>query len=271
MKIGNTMALYFSATGNTEYAVKRFAGNFGLCPENIFSIENNEKEIENTILNANTLIIAYPNFLCAIPKIMSDYITEHAQWFKGKNIITLVTYAKFSLDADLLVLRILRKQGISFQECSGLSVKLPINVCDMELIKQLPDDEISGLREKADRKLDEAAEIILKGQCIHDGKEWQRPAAFLRQRMFYQSRIKYYYKNVKINENCIGCGMCISRCPMKNFEMEDKKVVSRGRCTQCYRCANLCPQNAITIWGRKVQWKYKGLESQSCVMPIKSG
>jgi ferredoxin len=271
MKIGNTMALYFSATGNTEYAVKRFAGNIGVYPENIFSIEDKEKEIENTILNANTLIIAYPNFLCAIPKIMSDYITEHDWWFKDKNIITLVTYAKFSLDADLLVLRLLRKQGISFQECSGLSVQLPMNICDMELIKQLPEDEIARLKEKAERKLDEAAKIILKGQCIHNGKEWQRPVAFLRQRMFYQSRIKYYYKNVKITENCAGCGICISRCPMKNFEMQNKKVVPKGRCTQCYRCVNLCPQNAITIWGRKVQWKYRGLESQSCVMPIKHG
>jgi ferredoxin len=260
MKIGNVVALYFSATGNTEYAVKRFAGNLGIGPENIFSIENNEKEIENAILNAHTLVIAYPNFLCAIPKIMHDYITEHARWFKDKNIITLVTFARFSLDADLLVLRLLRKLGISFRECSGLSVKLPINVCDMELIYQLPDDEAVLLREEADRKLDESAEIILKGQCIHDGKEWQRPIAFLRQRMFYLNRIKYYYKNVKINETCIACGTCISRCPMKNFEMENKKVVSQGRCTQCYRCANLCPQNAITIWGRNVQWKYKGLE-----------
>jgi ferredoxin/flavodoxin len=261
MKIGNAMVLYFSATGNTEYAVKRFALNLGISSENIFSIEVKEKEIESTILSADTLIIAYPNFFCAIPKIMSDYITEHTQWFEGKNIITLVTYAKFSLDTDLLVLRLLRKQGISFQEYSGLSVQLPINVCDMELIKQSTEDEIARLKEKTDRKLDEAAKIILKGQCIHDGKEWLRPVAFLRQRMFYQGRIKYYYKNVKINENCVRCGMCISHCPMKNFETQNKKIISKERCTQCYRCSNLCPQNAITILGRKVQWKYRGLES----------
>lgn len=254
------MALYFSATGNTEYAVKRFARNLGVYFGNVLSIEAKVEKIEHIVFSADTLIIAYPNFLCAIPKIMGDYIAKYARWFEGKNIITLVTYAKFSLDADLLVLRLLKKKRISFRECSGLSVQFPINVCDIELIKQLPDDETAGLREKADRRLDEAAKIILQGQNIHDGKEWQRPVAFLRQRMFYLNRIKYYYKKVKINENCVRCGLCISRCPMKNFEMRGKKVHQKGKCTQCYRCANLCPQNAITIWGHKVQWQYRGPE-----------
>ena len=61
----------------------------------------------------------------------------------------------------------------------------------------------------------------------------------------------------RINNNCIGCGKCVSICPMKNLILRNKKVVSNDRCTMCYRCISLCPQKAITLLGNEVVEQYR--------------
>ena len=68
---------------------------------------------------------------------------------------------------------------------------------------------------------------------------------------------KGYSNKLKINNNCIGCGKCVSICPMKNLILRNKKVVSNDRCTMCYRCISLCPQKAITLLGNEVVEQYR--------------
>ena len=70
-------------------------------------------------------------------------------------------------------------------------------------------------------------------------------------------KTKGYSNKLKINNNCIGCGKCVSICPMKNLILRNKKVVSNDRCTMCYRCISLCPQKAITLLGNEVVEQYR--------------
>jgi ferredoxin len=257
--MGNIIAIYFSGNGNTKYVVEVFAKKLNVPPNNVLSIEEDEDKIENAIINADTLIIAHPIYF-HIPKILRDFIIGHLKWFEGKNILTLVTQAYFSFDGGVLVFRLLKKHHIHFKKLSNIHIKMPIVICDMKLMNPTKDEEITKLKNEAYKKLDECSKIILNGEHIHNGSEWGRPIAFLRQRMFYQNRIKNYYKGVKINNSCVKCGICINCCPMKNFEKKDGIIKTKGKCIQCYRCANKCPKDAITIWGRNIQWKYRGLE-----------
>jgi NAD-dependent dihydropyrimidine dehydrogenase PreA subunit len=257
-----TMAIYFSGNGNTKYAVEILAENLNFHQNNILSIEENEDKIKKAIIHADTVIIAYPIILCYIPKILSDFIIDHLKWFEGKKILTLVTQAYFSFDGGVLIFRLLRKHHVHFKKLGNMHIKMPITVSDMKLMKPTEDEEIIKLKNEAEKKIQEYSKVILNGGYVHDGSEWARPIAFIRQRMFYLNRIKKYYTGVKINNNCINCGICIQCCPMKNLEEKDGKVEQKRRCIQCYRCANMCPKNAITIWGRNIQWKYKRLEKK---------
>ena len=50
----------------------------------------------------------------------------------------------------------------------------------------------------------------------------------------------------RVNEdNCIGCGTCVERCPMQAIELsnDDKAIVDDNMCIGCGVCAHLCPQD----------------------------
>ncbi|GAB4114090.1 MAG: hypothetical protein Kow00103_07150 [Candidatus Caldatribacteriota bacterium] len=54
---------------------------------------------------------------------------------------------------------------------------------------------------------------------------------------------------VEVNkEKCIGCGVCVTICPVKaiNLSNNDKHaVIDHDLCMECFTCVETCPQEAI--------------------------
>lgn len=47
-------------------------------------------------------------------------------------------------------------------------------------------------------------------------------------------------------EQCTGCGRCISSCPFNAISMQgNKAVVDEDLCRGCMRCMRACPNDAI--------------------------
>jgi ferredoxin len=48
---------------------------------------------------------------------------------------------------------------------------------------------------------------------------------------------------------CIGCGACVSACPVNVLDMDgDKaKVAKPDACTECGACVDACPVSCITL------------------------
>lgn len=53
---------------------------------------------------------------------------------------------------------------------------------------------------------------------------------------------------VKIDHGtCIGCGACVSTCPVSALAMQgDKAVCDENTCVDCGACVSTCPVEAIT-------------------------
>lgn len=61
-------------------------------------------------------------------------------------------------------------------------------------------------------------------------------------------------KPVVDKDKCIGCGVCVSACPLekKALKMVDRKTRSYplyfyDRCIRCYCCQEMCPEGAISV------------------------
>lgn len=62
----------------------------------------------------------------------------------------------------------------------------------------------------------------------------------------------------KVREaECTRCGVCEENCPMSAIRLDPYPVFSR-KCTACWRCVNLCPEDCITTTVSR-RFQYKGL------------
>ena len=53
-------------------------------------------------------------------------------------------------------------------------------------------------------------------------------------------------------EMCIGCGLCVSDCPVSDIAIiKQKAVVKATNCIYCGHCVAICPKNAICMSGFK--------------------
>jgi NAD-dependent dihydropyrimidine dehydrogenase PreA subunit len=54
---------------------------------------------------------------------------------------------------------------------------------------------------------------------------------------------------VTVSEDCTGCGICTSTCPVEVFEIQGDVavVINEKDCIACLLCVNECAVNAITV------------------------
>ena len=70
-------------------------------------------------------------------------------------------------------------------------------------------------------------------------------------------------RKYRSTEKCIGCGKCVSVCPLQNVSLEEGRPKWHGHCTMCMSCYHHCPVNAIQ-YGKgtegKGQYYFKKLQ-----------
>jgi len=55
------------------------------------------------------------------------------------------------------------------------------------------------------------------------------------------------FKAVIDEDECVGCGECFDRCPVKAIMLGDRASVDTKRCLGCGLCASTCPAEAISL------------------------
>lgn len=242
------VGIYFSGTGNTKFCVEKFLTYYESSAK-AFSIED-EQAVEEVKRSAE-IVFAYPVYFSNMPKIVYDFINSNCSIFSGKKIFVIATMGLFSGDGTGCSARLLEKYGAHIT--GGLHLKMPDCIGDEKALKKTKEQN-HLLVIKAENKIKEAAENLKLGKPVRQGLGfWYHMAGLFGQRLWFFHKTKKYSDKLHIeSEKCIGCGICVSACPMHNILLQSGKAKQQGKCTMCYRCVNHCPKQAITLLGKKL-------------------
>lgn len=238
--------LYFSGTGNTQFCMEYLAKKMDASAA-VYSIE--EAKVLEAIKMNNEIVLGYPIYYSNLPKILRDFVVEHADLWEGKDIFLIATMGLFSGDGAGVMARLMKKCHANV--IGGLHLRMPDCILDVKVLKNTDHQK---LVQRAKEKLDVTAVSYQKGRLPQEGlRIWNHIAGLFGQRLYFYNKTKKYTDKLKIDtEKCIGCGKCVSLCPMQNIIVEHKKAFAHNKCTMCYRCINNCPKQAITLIGKKV-------------------
>ncbi len=247
---------YFSGTGNSKYIAELFCGKMGaecICR----SIEE-KMDFAGLMATHETVGFCYPIYGSRVPRIMREFVKRHYINLKGKKIVIFCTQMTFSGDGARVFTDLFEKDYVDVIYAEHFI--MPNNVCNFFLLPMTSDAKINKCLQKANKKMDLVCRNIKAGIVKKRGFNIISRILGLTQGVFMPSIEKKALNSININIDCNNCGLCVSNCPMSNLVLSNGHVIHKQNCTMCYRCVNLCPRKAITVFfHEKVRRQYKGI------------
>ena len=105
-------------------------------------------------------------------------------------------------------------------------------------------EKVASILEKAEAAVDGICEMVAErksGDYDRHKGFWRIFSRFMRMLYYRQTTASF-----AVNENCVGCGLCVRECPDSAMTMKDGSPVwVSEQCDFCLRCRHRCPKFAI--------------------------
>ncbi|MCL2764541.1 MAG: EFR1 family ferrodoxin [Treponema sp.] len=246
--------LYFSGTGNSKYIAELFCRAMNA---ECFSIEE-KIDFSRLIAQHDEIGFCYPVYGSRVPGIMREFAQKHMEFLKNKKVIIFCTQMFFSGDGARAFTDMFARNF--FQVIYAEHFLMPNNVNNLFILPLDNKRKINRYIAKAEKKMQLVCGNIKNGIIKRRGFNIFSRILGLPQGLLMPVFEKKALDSVRVNEKCTQCGLCVSVCPVSNFEKADGKIITGKKCTICYRCINKCPQKAIEVFIKaKVKNQYKGL------------
>lgn len=250
------MVLYFSGTGNSAYAAKRIAE--ALC-DGVINLNDRIRSGDHTKLESSSAwVFVVPTYCWQIPWIVRDWIAR-TDLHGNRRAYFVLTCGNSIGNAGKYAKELCGKKGLQYMGC--MQVVMPENYIAMFPV---PDEaNARKIVEKAEPVITEAAERIRDGGAFPERRisAVERIGSGRGNRLFYAKVV--HAKKFYSTQACVGCGVCVKVCPLRNVSMEKGRPKWEDHCTHCMACICKCPKEAIEYGKRS-----KGKPRYQC--PVKA-
>ena len=237
------MILYFSATGNSKYVARMVAD---ATQDRVMSLTNIQGEI--VLTEKENLGIVTPVYYWRLPFFVEELMEKISiQGSKKRYVFFIGTYGTTCGQSGTFMKKQLEKKG--FQMNAAYSVKMPeswtpmYDVSDKEKVAEINAAEIPQIERIVGHIKNGDSGNYMKDKMPMIGVKLARP--------FYENATKT--SHFRVEDSCIGCGLCAKNCPVQAIKMQDQKPVwMKEKCAMCLSCLHHCPKFAIQ-YGRNTK------------------
>lgn len=246
MRPRNVWAVYFSATGTTEVAVKTVAAAAAeelVCPWQAVSFTlPDERQEKLQFCTGDLVILGTPVYAGRVPNVLLPFLTQKVIG-NGALAVPVVLYGNRNYDDALMELRNILQEnhfacvaGAAFVGEHAFSTVLASGRPDM-VDRQLMEGFGQAVGRKVRRLPFAPEKPVAVGGC-EPIRPYYRP----------QDREGNFINILKVKpvtdmDKCSGCGLCARRCPMGSIDADNLAEVA-GICIKCCACVKGCPTGA---------------------------
>lgn len=241
------MVLYYTGTGNSEYAADKIGEQIEDNVINLFEKIRNHDYSE--IHSDKPFIFVYPTYAWQMPRILKDFILQTA--FTGNKNVYFVTTCGVSMgNMSKYVSEICKQKSFAYMGCA--EVVMPENYIAM--FNAPKKEEAVKIIKNADLVIRDIVDVIRHNGTIPEKKVgiFARASSGMVNAVFYPAFVSA--KKFYATDACVGCGKCTKVCPLNNVKLKDGKPVWGSECTHCMACICKCPEEAIE-YGNKSKGK----------------
>jgi len=256
----NLQFYYFSGTGNTYLVVQKIKEVFEShnIPVYLHRIEENPRV---SIEEGQVTGIAFPVVAFTTFPFVHRFI-DNLPPGRGTPLFMVDTLGMISGGIVGPLKKVIERKG--YTPIGACEVKMPENFYPRKISREDNDKRIEAGLQKASQY----AEKLISGSS-----SWQR-VPLLPALIWHLSRSspvrKIFHnmgKKMKVDhDKCTFCGLCMRLCPVDNIYSENNTIYLKSHCEQCMRCLSFCPENAITVPGKKYT-SYRAVKAEDLLAP----
>lgn len=232
------MILYFSGTGNSEYAAQRIGRALN---DDVINLFDKIKTSDFSAMNSELpWVVVVPTYAWRIPRIVQQWL-EKVRLTGRKDIYFVMTCGGSVGNAGKYLIKLCATMKLHYRGC--MEVVMPENY--IALYSAPVKEKALKIIDRAETVMDEAVRLI------KNGRDFPQPQITMGDRInsgivndiFYP--VMVHAKKFYATDACISCGKCVGVCPLSNVRLEHGRPVWGDQCTHCMACICRCPSEAI--------------------------